>query len=403
MLTDRQIKGLQPKDKDYKVSDGAGLFLLVTPAGGKLWRFRYRLSGKDYTLAIGKYPLISLLDARAKRDEYARSIMNGVNPTELKNKATSQTTADELTFDSVARAWMVTKKWTAGTQARNSRIVTQDLCAPLTGLAFNQIKAMHVLSCLKKIEARGAHDVASRARGMASEIFCYGIGQGYCETDPAAPLQKALVGGEKTQRAAIIEPRAVGQMMRTIGVYDNFVVRNYLILTALTMLRPSESRLLTWAEINWDERRIELPAERMLKTRLPHLAPLSEQAYQLLRSMQSVTGRYEHVFTSSYSTSRNPQPISNATPLKALRIMGIEAEAHCTHGFRTTASTILNEAVDNDGNKMWESDWIERQLSHVGGAKNAKVRAAYNRALYLKRRAEMLQWYADYLDFLAAG
>lgn len=397
MLTDREIKGLKPESKQYKKYDGDGLFIIVTPAGGKHWKYRYKFDGKESVLSLGKYPKVSLYDARKLRDDCARLLDAGRDPARYKDDGAI---VDDVSFEFVAREWMAKKSWSDGTRARNERIILQDLAANLSRVGFSSIRATHLRACVDKIEARGASEVATRAIGMASEIFCYGVGRGYCEFDVASPLRKSIIKKPTKNMPALTDPKDIGRLMRSIDLYNDFIIRNCLLLTAYTFMRPSECRLLKWAEINWELSRIELSAERMGKNGLPFIVPLSTQAVALLRAVQVVSGKYPYVFISKNGLPRRQLPISNASALKALRIMGFTADEMVVHGFRSMASTVLNEAVGDDSRALFNSDWIERQLAHVGGAKNSKVRATYNRAQYLVERTRMMQWYADYLDSL---
>lgn len=394
MLTDREIKGLKPESKEYKRYDGDGLFLFVTPKGTKTWKYRYEWHGKERFPKLGRYPEMSLLDARRARDEYARMIADGKNPDALKS-------ADGigLSFLKVSREWAAKKSWTDGTRGRNTRILEEDLAAHLL-MEFDQIRPTDIRACIKRIEDRGALEVASRAVNMASEIFCYGIGRGYCENDPAAPLKVGKIQREVNPFSALTEHKDIVRLLRSIEVYDGYIMRSYLKFQAYTFMRPSEGRLLEWSEIDWDKKIIKLSAERMKKNRLPFIVPLADQVIELLRSLQQVTGNYKYVFISKAGLPKKQNPISNASALKALRIMGFSADEMTVHGFRKIASTTLNGAINDRGESMWNSDWIERQLAHVRGSKTSKERAIYNMALYLGGRTPMMQWYADYLDNL---
>ncbi|GHA79560.1 integrase [Formosimonas limnophila] len=394
MLTDRSIKGFKPNpNKQFKKYDGDGLFMIVTPAGGKLWRFRYLLNQKDNTIALGKYPEVSLLDARLKRDDCARLIAEGKDPADYKKshfKFDPSDVSDAPSFEAVALEWFEKNRsnWSEGYAFRTRRIIFEDLAAKLHK-PINQIESPDVLHCLDSIDDRGTTETAIRARALASRIFRYGVARGYCKTDPAAVLVGAIIPKPVVSMAAIIEPKAVGRLLRNISKYDGFIVRHYLRFVAYVFLRPTEARLLEWTEIDWDKKLIEIPAEKM-KMGLPLLVPMSDQVIALLTAMKAVTGRYKYVFASKVKANRS---ISDATALKALRLMGYKADEIVVHGFRSTASTNLYES------RLWRGEVIERQLAHV--EKN-KVTKAYNRALYIEERTEMMQWYANYLDDLMA-
>lgn len=394
MLTDREIKGFKADTKQYKRYDSDGLFLLVTPAGGKLWRYRYKYDNKDCTIALGKYPKVSLYEARQKRDECARTLERGLNPNISIGKRDAV-----LDFRAVALEWASKKSWTSGTRLRNERILLEDLAVSLAGKEFSEIKTVDLRHCVDAIEKRGALDVAKRSVGMASEIFCYGIGRGYCEFDIASPLKVGRVSRKNVPHSALIDPVGIRRLMTAIKGYSPFIVRHYLLLQAYTFMRPSEGRKLRWSEVNFEDRRIELSADRMGKNGLPFIVPMSDQVFQLLTEMRVVTGQYQHVFISKSQLPKDA-PISDATALKSLRIMGFGANEQSVHGFRSIASTVLNEAVNEDGYTMFNADWIERQLAHVSGAKNSKVRADTKHGCMLRERTRMMQWYADYLDSL---
>ncbi|AXF86687.1 Prophage integrase IntA [Ephemeroptericola cinctiostellae] len=390
MLTDRELKGLKPDQKQYKKYDSDGLLMIVTPAGGKLWRYRYKFGGKDLMMALGKYPAVSLLDARRLRDDCARLLSEGKNPADFKRDGRIE--ADGLRFEVVAREWLESNRpnWVEAYYLRTRRIVVEDLAAELIR-PIDSIEPPHVLAAMLKIEKRGSTETAIRARALASRIFCYAIARGYCKFDAAAPLSGAIIAKPVVNMPAITEPREIGRLMRNIRDYQGFAVRNCLLFNAYTFMRPAEARMLEWAEIDWDAQRIEVPAEKM-KMDLPLVVPMSAQVVDLLRSMQQVTGRDKYVFASKQSNVKHRKPISNATALKALRLMGYKADEMVVHGLRSMASTSLYES------NMWRGEVIERQLAHV--EKN-KVKGAYNRAMYIDERTKMMQWYADFLDELA--
>ncbi|TDR30655.1 tyrosine-type recombinase/integrase [Hydromonas duriensis] len=394
MLTDRTIKGFKPNpDKQFKKYDSDGLFMLITPAGGKLWRFRYLFNQKDNTIALGKYPEVSLLDARLKRDDCARLIAEGKDPADYKKsnfKINTSNANDVIAFENVALEWFEKNRtnWSEGYAFRTKRIILEDLASKLHK-PINEIESPDVLRCLDSIEDRGTTETAIRARALCSRIFRYGVARGYCKSDPAAVLVGAIVPKPVVSMPAITEPKAVGRLLRNISKYDGFIVRHYLRFVAYVFLRPTEARLLEWTEIDWDKKMIEIPAEKM-KMGLPLLVPMSDQVVALLTAMKAVTGRYKYVFASKVKANRS---ISDATALKALRLMGYKADEIVVHGFRSTASTNLYES------RLWRGEVIERQLAHV---ERNKVVKAYNRALYIEERTEMMQWYADFLDDLMA-
>ncbi len=389
MLTDRELKGLKPDAKQYKKYDSDGLLIIVTPAGGKLWRYRYKFGGKDLMVALGKYPAVGLYDARRLRDDCARLLSDGKDPARF--KLGTKIAVDGLPFEQVAREWLESNKpnWVEAYYLRTKRIVLEDLAAELTK-GFDVIEPPDVLAAMLKIEGRGSTETAIRARALASRIFCYGIARGYCKHDPAAPLSGAVIAKPVVNMPAITEPKEMGRLMRNIASYDGFIVRNCLLFNAYTFLRPTEARILEWSWIDWENKFIVIP-EWVMKKRLELLVPMSEQVVALLKSMQQVTGRDKYVFASKQSNIKKYKPLSNATALKALRLMGYKADEMTVHGFRAMASTSLYES------NLWRGEVIERQLAHV--EKN-KTKSAYNRAMYIDERTRMMQWYADHLDSL---
>lgn len=390
MLTDREIKGLRPAEKQFKKYDGDGLYILITPAGGKYWKYRYTLNHKEVVLSLGKYPEIGLYNARKLRDDCALLLSDGKDPAKFKRDGKIETNG--LRFEVVAREWLNSNRpsWVEAHYLRTQRIVLEDLASELTR-SIDIIEPPDVLAAILKIEKRGSTETAIRARALASRIFCYAIARGYCKHDPAAPLSGAIIAKPVVNMPAITEPREIGRLMRNIANYNGFTVRNCLLFNAYTFMRPAEARTLEWSEIDWEMSRIEIPAEKM-KMDLPLIVPMSKQVELLLQSMRQVTGRDRYVFASKQSNIKNYKPLSNATALKALRLMGYKADEMVVHGFRAMASTSLYES------NLWRSEAIERQLAHT--EKN-KVKGAYNRAMYIDERIHMMQWYADFLDDLA--
>ena len=287
MLTDREIKGFKPNPhKQFKKYDRDGLFMIVTPAGGKLWRFRYLLNQKDNTIALGKYPEVSLLDARLKRDDCARLIADHKDPADYKQsnfKVTSIDSSNARSFEEVALEWFEKNQpnWSEGYAFRTKRIILEDLAAKLHK-PIDQIESPDMLYCLDSIENRGTTETAIRARALGSRIFRYGVARGYCKNDPAAVLVGAIIPKPVVSMAAIIEPKAVGRLLRNIAKYDGFIVRNYLRFVAYVFLRPTEARLLEWTWIDWENKLITIP-EHVMKMKLALLVPMPDQVVALLK------------------------------------------------------------------------------------------------------------------------
>ena len=385
-LTDTAIRGIKPKDKPQKLFDGNGLFLFVAPSGTKSWRWKYRFQGREKLLTFGTYPDISLKEARERCAESRKLLGGGIDPS-VQKKAVSR--AWENTFEAIAREWHDNKKsvWSEDYAEDVLERIASNIFPYLGNRPINEITPPELLNVLRKIEARGAAYQAKRIRETCSLVFRYAIAIGKADRDTAADLRGALKPHVTTSRAAITEPEEVGGLLRAIAGYTgHFVTKCGLQLLALTFLRPREVRLGEWPEIDLDEKLWRIPAKRM-KMRLDHLVPLSTQACAILEKLREVTGRGLLMLPSLRSSDR---AISDATFIAALRRMGFEKDEMCAHGFRSIASTILNE-------QGYPADAIEKQLAH--NPRN-KIRGIYNRAEYLPERRRMMQKWADYLTEL---
>lgn len=394
-LTDAECKAAQlsPDSKQLKLTDGQGMYLLITSTS-KYWRMDYRFGDKRKTLALGVYPEVSLKEAREKRDAARKQLRDGTDPMAAK-QATQQAAfvASISSFEAVAKAWfdknMLTKS--ASHQTRVWRHLESNIFPWLGGKSVSEIKPADLLACLRRIEERGAHETAHRTRWACSKVFRYAIAAGLAESDPAALLSDALTKPEKSAFPTITDPVKVGKLLRDIDVYQGtFIVRSALKLLPLVFVRPGELRHAEWEEINLDKAEWRIPAGKM-KSKALHIVPLSQQAIAILKELQPYTGHCQWVFPGERQRSK---PISENTVNAALRTMGYAKEEFTGHGFRKTASTLLNES------HKWHVDAIERQLAH--GERN-EVRAAYNYAEYLPERILMMQWWADHLDKLKAG
>ena len=385
-LTDTTIRNVQPTDKPQKLFDGNGLFLFVAPGGTKSWRWKYRFQGREKLLTFGMYPQISLKEARERCAESRKLLGGGIDPSVQKKVASR---AWENTFETIAREWHDNKKsaWSENYAEDTLERITSNIFPYLGNRPINEITPPELLSVLRKIEARGAAYQANRIRETCSQVFRYAIATGRAERDTAADLRGALKTHVITPRAAITDPEEVGGLLRAIDGYTgSFVTKCGLQLLALTFLRPGEVRLGEWAEIDIDEKLWRIPAKRM-KMRLDHLVPLSTQACVILEELRKLTGRGQLMFPGL----RAPlAPISDATFIAALRRMDFEKDEMCAHGFRSMASTILNE-------QGYPADAIEKQLAH--NPRN-KIRGIYNRAEYLPERRKMMQDWGDYLSEL---
>ena len=388
-LTDTAIRGLKPTDKQQRVSDGNGLYLLVTPNGKKNWRFRYFIQGRENMLSLGAYPQVSLKEARERCAAVRKQVSDGIDPSvEKKAKIQSQQT----TFEKVALEWLENQKavWSPGYVKMTTKRLENNIFPFLGNRPISEITPPELLVVLRKIEARGAVNQAHNVREICSRVFRYAIATSRAERDTAADLHGALKAFIQKPRPAITEPKKIGGLMRAMDDFDGtFIVKCGLQLLALTFLRPSEVRCGVWSEIDFEEKLWCIPAERM-KMRREHLVPLSEQALALLQELHKLTGHAELMFPGL----RSPKtPISDATFLAALRRMGYGKDEMCPHGFRSMASTLLNE-------QGYPADAIEKQLAH--NPRN-KIRGIYNRAEYLPERRRIMQEWANYLDELRAN
>lgn len=393
-LSDLQVKNAKPKDKDYKLSDGHGLHLLVTPTGGKLWRFQYRYSGKQKLLSFGAYPSISLSDARQRREDAKKLLSNGVDPGEVRKALKAATVAEtENSFEVVAREWHTkfSGSWSPSHAETTLRRIELDAFPVLGAKPIGKIKATELLTMLRRIESRGALETAHRVRTICGQVFRYAVATGRAERDPAADLKGALPPYKKGHLAAITDPKDVAPLLRAIVDYKgSFVVKCALQLAPLFFVRPGELRQAEWSEFDLENAEWNIPAARM-KMKVAHLVPLSSQALDVLRELQTLTGRSKYLFPCHRSFVR---PMSNNAINAALRRMGFEKDEMTGHGFRAMARTILDEVL------QIRPDFIEHQLAHAVRDPNGR---AYNRTAHLAERKKMMQQWADYLDRLKSG
>jgi integrase len=388
LLTETRIRAAKPADKPYKLFDERGLFMLVTTAGGRLWRFRYRLGGVEKLLTLGAYPDVSLKRARDKRDDARRSVADGIDPGA---KRRAEHDAATNTFLAVADEWLLTKKnaLTPATWERDHRQLHKWVVPYLGNKPISSIEAPDLLEVLKRIEAKGVIDTAHRTREVCGRVFRYAIATGRAKHDIAADLVGALAPRTTQHHAAITDPVKVGELLRAIDGYDGQPTTGVALrLAPYVFVRPTELRAAEWSEITLDSEQPEwrIPAERM-KMREAHIVPLARQSVNILRALQPITGRQQYVFPAIGGGGR---PLSENTLNGAIRRLGYSGEEMTAHGFRTMASTLLNE-------QGVHPDLIELQLAH---AERNTVRAAYNRAQRLAERREMMQRWADYLDKL---
>ena len=388
-LTDTAVK----QAGSGKHFDGGGLYVEVTATGSRLWRLKYRHAGKERRLAFGAYPEVSLKEARRRRDDARMILRNGDDPGAIKRaRKQADKVAATNSFEAIAREWLGHQKRKMATATYDKALACfeNDLFPWLGARPITEIEPPDILHTLKRIEARGAHESAHRAKQRVGQIFRYAIAHGMAKRDATADLRGALAPVVTRSRAAITDPARVGDLLRSLHAYTGqFSTRCALRLAPLLFVRPGELRHMEWTELDLDGGEWRIPAGKM-KMREEHIVPLAPQTVAILRELQPLTGRGRYCFPSIRTGSR---PMSENTINVALRNMGYDRDTMTGHGFRAMASTRLNELG-------WKPDVIERQLAH---AERNKVRAAYNRAQYMAERRTMMQAWADYLDGLRAG
>ncbi|MDC0336404.1 tyrosine-type recombinase/integrase [Pseudodesulfovibrio sp.] len=407
-LNVKRIEAAKPKEKLYRLADERGLYLEIPKTGSKRWRFRYRFDGKEKMLSLGVYPDITLRDARDKREEYRSLIAKGINPGEIRKDKKEEARQEADTFEIVARDWFEASKgdWTKGHSITIMSRLTNNVLPWIGSTPIKEINAPTLLPILKRIQSRGAVETAHRVRGIIGQVFRWAVVNGRADRDPAADLKGAIPPRKHNHLASITDPKKIPALLKAIDGYEgHHATRCALQLSALTFVRPGELRHAEWKEIDFDgefqiadeKARLKtikcpawcIPAEKM-KARRPHIIPLAGQAVDILKDLHPLTGQGKYVFPSVRSAG---YPMSENTVNGALRRLGYTKEEMCAHGFRSMASTRLNEMG-------WNRDWVERQLAHV---EENKVRGAYNRAEFLPSRIKMMQAWADYLDGLKDG
>ena len=392
-----EINGFQPSDGPYKRTDEKGLFLLVKPTGSKLWYWKYLFGGREKKMAIGPWPEVSLAKARHVRDINRIKLAEGIDPMmERKRAKNAAKYGGENTFAAVGREYIEQKMVGEG-RAEGTLLKARwflDLLKPAIGnMPISDVDPQMMLAPLKKLEARGNRETAKKCRSFASRVFRYGAATGRCTIDPTAILKGALLTPQARHYAAILEPDGLGKLLRAI---DNFegsaVVKFALQITPHVFVRPGELRHAEWSEFDFDKATWTVPAGKM-KARRTHVVPLSRQVLALLQQLKEATSDRvrKYLFAALYTPRR---PMSENTINASLRRMGYGPDDMTAHGFRSTASTLLNESG------LWHPDAIERALAH--GDSNA-IRGTYNRGNYWDERVKMAQWWSDYLDELRGG
>lgn len=394
-LTENQLKALKPKGKSYKIADERGLYVEVSPTGGKLWRYRYRVGKIEKKLSIGTYPDLSLKEARHAALEARMVVANGGDPAldKRKQKIRAEFIAGN-TFEEVAREYidqMMVQNGKADATVVKANYFLAQLVPAIGNRPLAQIEPYEVLAPLKRLEAKGKHETAKKTRSFASRVFRFGVATTRCTSDPTSLLKGALITPKPKHYAAILDPKELGGLLRAIDDYTGYPITKYALLIAPhVFVRPGELRHVEWKEIDFDAGVWKIPEGKM-KARRAHAVPLSRQVIAYLRELEAMLGSDGYVFPSARSSTR---PMSENTLNAAFRRMGFSKEEVTAHGLRATASTMLNESG------LWSADAIERGLAH--GDSNA-IRGIYHRGKHWDERVRMAQWWSDHLDELREG
>ncbi|NNS44641.1 phage integrase central domain-containing protein [Escherichia coli] len=385
-LNARQVDAAKPREKAYKLADGAGLYLEVVPSGSRYWRMKYRFNGKEKRLAFGVYPAVSLAQARALRDEAKKKLAEGIDPSFAKKEEKLVRDVQlNNTFQAVALEWHGTKvsRWPEGYASDIIEAFNKDIFPYIGQLPVNNIKPLVLLNVLRRMESRGATEKAKKVRQRCSEVFRYAIVTGRAEYNPAADLTSAMSGHESKHYPFLTVEELPDFFKALTGYTGSPLVVLAARLLILTGVRTGELRGAFWSEFDLEKAVWEIPAERM-KMKRPHLVPLSTQALEIVQQLKVISGQYPLVFPGRNDPRKT---MSEASINQVFKRIGYTGKV-TGHGFRHTMSTILHEEGFNTA-------WIETQLAHVD--KNA-IRGTYNHALYLEGRREMMQWYADCID-----
>ncbi|WP_370613296.1 integrase arm-type DNA-binding domain-containing protein [Citrobacter portucalensis] len=398
-LTDIKVRTAKPTDKQYKLTDGNGMHLLVHPNGSKYWRLQYRFGGKQKMLALGVYPDVSLADARARRDEARKLLANSIDPGD-KKKNDKVEQEEARTFEQLAIEWHATnKKWSEEHSRRVLKSLEDNLFPAIGKRNIAELKTRDLLAPIKAVELSGRLEVASRLQQRTTAIMRYAVQSGLLDYNPAQEMAGAVASSNRQHRPAL-ELRRIPELLQRIDNYTGRPLTRLAVeLTLLVFIRSSELRFARWSEIDFETSMWTLPAEREAiegvkhsqrgsKMRTPHLVPLSNQALAILKHVHELSGDRDIVFIGDHD---HRKPMSENTVNKALRVMGYDTKVEvCGHGFRTMACSSLIESG------LWSRDAVERQMSHM---ERNSVRAAYiHKAEHLDERRLMLQWWADFLD-----
>ena len=366
--------------------------MLINPWGSKLWRFKYRFANREKGMSFGSYPEVSLAEARRKRSIARQMLREGVDPSKAKKENRTCEESDGETFEAVAKEWFDDRlpSWASSHSSKVIRRLERDIYPRIGNRPINEIGARELLVALRKIVDRGAIETAHRTKQTCGQVFRYAVATGRADRDITSDLKGALPPPVRGHHASIINPAEIGGLLRAIDCFDGYEITKLgLQLAPFVFVRPGELRAAEWSEVQFETSEWRIPAHRM-KTKTPHIVPLSTQSTAVLQNLHDLTGSGKYLFPSIRSRSRC---MSDGTFNAALRRLGYTSEEMTTHGFRSMASTLLNE-------QGWNPDAIERQLAH---SERDSVRAAYNFATHLDVRKEMMQAWADYLDALKTG
>ena len=387
-LKELQIRNIRPADKVTQCTDERGLYLEVHPNGSKLWRYKYRYMGKQKRLALGRYPDVGLAEARKRRDDARRQLEAGTDPlAERKHEKLVAVFKAANTFGEIAKEYIDKQvaQGQADTTTQKANWLLEQL-EPIAARPVADLKPIDVLAALKRIEAKGKYETARRCRSFAGRVFRYAVATGRGESDPSSILRGALVVPKVKHHAAILDPKQMGELLRSIDTDSGHAItRLAMQVSPHVMARPGELRMAEWSEFDLDNAVWKIPAERM-KMRRIHEVPLSRQVLAYLDELFALTGPEGYVFP-AFHTSR--RPLSENTVNQSFRRMGYAVGEVTAHGLRTTASTLLNESG------KWSPDAIERSLAHADAN---SIRGVYNRGRYWDERVAMHQWWSDYLD-----
>ena len=396
-LSDVKVRSAKPEAKAYKLTDGDGL---VHPNGSKYWRLGYRFGGKEKMLALGKYPEVSLADARARRDEARKLLANGVDPSENKKAVKGEQEQEAITFEVVAREWHTSnQKWSASHSARVLKSLEDNLFTAIGNQNIAELKTRDLLIPIKAVEMSGRLEVAARLQQRTTAIMRFAVQSGLIDYNPAQEMAGAVASGNRQHRPAL-ELKRIPELLQKVDNYTGRPLTRWATeLTLLIFIRSSELRFARWSEIDFETSMWTIPPEREpipgvkhshrgSKMRTPHLVPLSKQALAILKQIKQFCGEQGLIFIGDHDPRK---PMSENTVNKALRVMGYDTKVEvCGHGFRTMACSSLIESG------LWSRDAVERQMSHM---ERNSVRAAYvHKAEFIDERKLMLQWWADFLD-----